>query len=100
LPREGGNGVFIVVRRSGQWIDPRKVPDPLAFENLRAEHGARHPLMKLAMDEISFKREGTEIRMRKKSSLDKKHVPQHFVSRHHVIAPDGRQSVKLRVYLD
>ncbi len=66
---EGGNGVFIVVRDHGNGFDPRKVPDPLAFENLRAEHGRGIHLMKLAMDEISFEREGTEIRMRKKPSL-------------------------------
>ena len=64
---EGGNGVFIVVRDQGHGFDPRKVPDPLAFENLRAEHGRGIHLMKLAMDEVSFERQGTEVHMRKAS---------------------------------
>ena len=63
---EGGNGVFIVVRDQGNGFDPRKVPDPLAFENLRAEHGRGIHLMKLAMDDVSFERGGTEVHMRKK----------------------------------
>jgi len=36
---EGRNGVFIVVRDQGHGFDPNQVPDPLAFENLHAEHG-------------------------------------------------------------
>jgi serine/threonine-protein kinase RsbW len=63
---ESGKGVSIVVRDQGQGFDPNKVPDPLAFENLRAEHGRGIHLMKLAMDEISFERNGTEVHMRKK----------------------------------
>jgi serine/threonine-protein kinase RsbW len=61
------NGVFIVVRDQGHGFDPNQVPDPLAFENLGAEHGRGIHLMKLAMDEISFQRGGTEVRMRKAS---------------------------------
>src|ERR1700682_4277061 len=66
---EGRNGVFIVVRDQGQGFDPNQVPDPLAFENLCAEHGRGIHLMKLAMDEISFERGGTAIRMRKRLGL-------------------------------
>jgi anti-sigma regulatory factor (Ser/Thr protein kinase) len=62
---ERGKGVFIVVRDKGHGFDPHKVPDPLAFENLGAEHGRGIHLMKLAMDEISFEREGTEVQMRR-----------------------------------
>ena len=47
-----GKGVFIVVRDQGHGFDPNKVPDPLAFENLGAEHGRGIHLMKLAMDEF------------------------------------------------
>ena len=64
---ENGKGVLIVVRDQGQGFDPNKVPDPLAFENLSAEHGRGLHLMKLATDEISFQRGGTEVRMRKAS---------------------------------
>jgi serine/threonine-protein kinase RsbW len=62
---ECGKGVLIVVRDQGQGFDPSKVPDPLALENLNSEHGRGIHLMKLAMDEISIEREGTEVRMRK-----------------------------------
>jgi serine/threonine-protein kinase RsbW len=65
---ECGKGVFIVVRDQGQGFDPSRVPDPLAFENLRAEHGRGIHLMKLAMDEVSFERGGTEVQMRKVSA--------------------------------
>src|SRR5882762_11587567 len=64
---ECGKGVLIMVRDQGQGFNPNKVPDPLAFENLNSEHGRGIHLMKLAMDEISIEREGTEIHMRKAS---------------------------------
>jgi hypothetical protein len=47
------------------------VGSPLAVENLGAEHGRGIHLMKLAMDEISFERDGTEIHMRKAASKQK-----------------------------
>lgn len=62
---EGGKGVFIVVRDQGNGFDPNKIPNPLALENLDAEHGRGIHLMKLAMDEISFIRDGTEVHMHK-----------------------------------
>jgi serine/threonine-protein kinase RsbW len=64
---ECGKGVLIVVRDQGHGFDPKGVPDPLAFENLNSEHGRGIHLMKLAMDEVSFERHGTEVRMRKAS---------------------------------
>jgi anti-sigma regulatory factor (Ser/Thr protein kinase) len=70
-----GKGVFIVVRDQGHGFDPNKVPDPLAFENLRAEHGRGIHLMKLAMDEVSFERGGKEVHMRKVSGREKRHPP-------------------------
>jgi serine/threonine-protein kinase RsbW len=71
---EPKRGVFIVVRDQGKGFDPSQVPDPLAFENLAAEHGRGIHLMKLAMDEVSFRRGGTEVRMRK-SSWPKHEMP-------------------------
>jgi serine/threonine-protein kinase RsbW len=62
---ELGKGVSIVVSDHGQGFDPKTVPDPLAVERLEAEHGRGIHLMKLAMDEVSFERGGTEVRMRK-----------------------------------
>ena len=64
---EGSKGVFIVVRDQGHGFDPNDVPSPLAVENLGAEHGRGIHLMKLAMDEVSFERQGTEVRMSKAS---------------------------------
>jgi serine/threonine-protein kinase RsbW len=71
---EGTQGVFIVVRDQGHGFDPNKVPDPLAVEYLGAEHGRGIHLMKLAMDEVSFERGGTEVRMRKASG-PKREIP-------------------------
>ena len=75
---EGSKGALIVVRDQGQGFDPTQVPDPLAFENLAAEHGRGIHLMKLAMDEVSFERGGTEVRMRKESeNVQKSTRPAH-----------------------
>jgi serine/threonine-protein kinase RsbW len=68
---EYGKGVFIAVRDQGHGFNPNEVPDPLAVENLGAERGRGIHLMKLAMDEISFERDGTEIHMRKAASKQK-----------------------------
>jgi serine/threonine-protein kinase RsbW len=65
---EWGKGVLIIVRDQGHGFDPSKVPDPLAFENLGTEHGRGIHLMKLAMDQVSFERGGSEVHMRKISS--------------------------------
>lgn len=62
---ELGKGVSIIVTDRGQGFDPNAVPDPLAFERLTAEHGRGIHLMRLAMDEVSFRRGGTEVHMRK-----------------------------------
>lgn len=62
---ELGKGVSIIVTDHGQGFDPKAVPDPVAIERLEAEHGRGIHLMKLAMDEITFERAGTEVHMRK-----------------------------------
>lgn len=62
---ERGKGVWIIVKDQGNGFDPTAVPDPLVPERLLAEHGRGIHLMKFAMDEVSFKRRGTEIHMRK-----------------------------------
>ena len=71
---ECGHGVFIVVRDQGHGFDPSNVRNPLVVENLGAEHGRGIHLMKLAMDEVSFERQGTEVRMRKASG-PKQEIP-------------------------
>src|SRR5712672_3022968 len=69
---EFGKGVFILVRDQGPGFDPNNVPNPLAVENLGAEHGRGIHLMKLAMDEVSFQRGGTEVHIRKQSGNEPK----------------------------
>jgi hypothetical protein len=96
---ECGKGVFMVVRDQGQGFDPGKVPDPLALENLRSEHGRGIHLMKLAMDEISFEREGTEVHLRKGGCKQETHAwgPHDRVARRLVSRPSpGVRIVKLR----
>ena len=69
---QGGVGVFIAVRDQGHGFDPNTVPNPLAVENLLAEHGRGIHLMKLAVDEVSFQRGGTEVHIRKTSANEQK----------------------------
>ncbi|MGH9746550.1 MAG: ATP-binding protein [Candidatus Acidiferrales bacterium] len=62
------SGVFLVVRDEGTGFNPGEVPDPLAPENLAAEHGRGILLMKQFMDDIHYERGGTEVHMRKRPS--------------------------------
>jgi serine/threonine-protein kinase RsbW len=61
-----GSGISLVVRDEGPGFDPDTVPDPLAPENLGADHGRGILLMKQFMDEIHYERGGTEVHMRKR----------------------------------
>jgi serine/threonine-protein kinase RsbW len=61
-----GKGISVIVADQGQGFDPRTVPNSVIVENLKADHGRGIHLMKLAMDEVSFEREGTEVHMRKR----------------------------------
>jgi serine/threonine-protein kinase RsbW len=61
-----GKGISLIVSDQGQGFDARTIPDPLAVENLEADHGRGIHLMKLAMDEVSFLQGGTEVHMCKK----------------------------------
>ena len=72
---ESAKGVFISVRDQGHGFDPNTVPNPLAVENLEAEHGRGIHLMKLSVDEVSFERGGTEVHIRKQSGNEQKHPP-------------------------
>jgi serine/threonine-protein kinase RsbW len=62
---ELGKGISVVVKDQGQGFDPNTVPDPTATENIGAAHGRGIWVMKSVMDEVSFERGGTEVRMRK-----------------------------------
>jgi serine/threonine-protein kinase RsbW len=65
---ELGKGVSVVVTDQGQGFDPNAVPDPTVAENIDNDHGRGIWLMKCMMDEISFERGGTQVRMRKEST--------------------------------
>jgi len=60
--------IMIVVRDPGTGFVPSAVPNPLAAENVRSTHGRGIYLINQLMDEVSFDRNGTEIRMRKTST--------------------------------
>ena len=60
--------VVIVVRDPGAGFTPAAVPNPLAAENLSSTHGRGIYLINQLMDEVSFERNGAEIRMRKASA--------------------------------
>jgi serine/threonine-protein kinase RsbW len=67
---EEGKGVWVTVKDQGKGFDPAAVPDPVAVERLEEEHGRGIHLMKLAMDEVSFERGGSEVHMRKEPARD------------------------------
>jgi serine/threonine-protein kinase RsbW len=60
---ELGKGVSVVVTDQGRGFDPNAVPDPTVAKNIENDHGRGIWLMKCVMDEISFERGGTEVRM-------------------------------------
>jgi hypothetical protein len=57
--------VWLTVRLQGKGFDLTAAADPVAPEGLETEHGRGIQLMKSVMDEVSFKRGGTEVHMRK-----------------------------------
>jgi serine/threonine-protein kinase RsbW len=67
---KGGKGISITVSDQGQGFDPSAVADPLSVDNLDAEYGRGIHLMKLAMDEVSFKQRGAEVHMWKGPAND------------------------------
>jgi serine/threonine-protein kinase RsbW len=62
---EEGGGMLIIVRDPGQGFDPLAIPDCTMGENLYENHGRGIYLINELMDEVEFKRNGTEIHMRK-----------------------------------
>jgi anti-sigma regulatory factor (Ser/Thr protein kinase) len=59
-------GVLIVVRDPGPGFDPASIVSPLVGENVFSNHGRGIYLINQLMDEVTFARGGTEIRMRKR----------------------------------
>lgn len=58
--------VLLVVRDQGRGFDPSRVDNPTKPENIFREAGRGIFLIRHFMDEVAFRRKGTEIRMRKK----------------------------------
>jgi serine/threonine-protein kinase RsbW len=59
-------GMLIVVRDPGPGFDPARIPSPTHGQNIYRHHGRGIYLINQLMDEVSFGRNGTEIRMRKR----------------------------------
>ncbi|HEX9186604.1 MAG TPA: ATP-binding protein [Vicinamibacteria bacterium] len=59
-------GMLIVVRDPGPGFDPGAIPSPTLGHNLYRHHGRGIYLINQLMDEVSFDRNGTEIRMIKR----------------------------------
>ena len=62
-----GKALVISVRDQGQGMDPEKVPDPLAPENLLKQSGRGIFLIRAFMDDVQIRNlePGTEITMKK-----------------------------------
>jgi serine/threonine-protein kinase RsbW len=89
-------GISIVVKDQGQGFDPNTVPNPLSPENLSADHGRGIWLMRVAMDEVSFEHDGTEVHMRKAPAHGPRSVSNSSVgSANHGPALVGSQSNSL-----
>jgi len=71
-----GKGISLIVSDQGQGFDASRVPDPVAVENLLAEHGRGIHIMKLAMDQVSFDERCTEVHMCKRLACNPRVGPQ------------------------
>lgn len=59
-------GLLIIVRDPGEGFDPAAIPSPVNGEQLFSNHGRGVFLINQLMDEVEFRRGGTEIVMRKR----------------------------------
>src|ERR1700721_2090814 len=62
-----GKEISIVVTDQGKGFDFKKIVGKGITSNPAAEHGRGIQLMKAYMDDVNFKRRGSEVRMRKRS---------------------------------
>ena len=60
--------VIVVVRDPGLGFDLKELPSPVAREQLLSNHGRGIFLINQLMDEVHFRKQGTEIFMRKGST--------------------------------
>ncbi len=59
-------GVLIIVRDPGEGFDPKGIPACTMGENLYSNHGRGIFLINQLMDEVQFRKNGTEIHMVKR----------------------------------
>ena len=59
------HGMLVVVRDPGEGFDPERLPNPVLGQNVFSEHGRGVFLINQLMDQVEYKRGGTEIHMRK-----------------------------------
>ncbi|HEV2470403.1 MAG TPA: ATP-binding protein [Candidatus Sulfotelmatobacter sp.] len=59
-------GVLIIVRDPGEGFDPQAIPSCTVGENLYSNHGRGIFLINQLMDEVKFRKNGTEIHMVKR----------------------------------
>jgi serine/threonine-protein kinase RsbW len=59
-------GILIVVRDPGPGFDPSTLADPCVGENIYSHHGRGIYLINQLMDEVQFRKNGTEIHMIKR----------------------------------
>lgn len=59
-------GVLIIVRDPGEGFDPRSIPSCTVGENVYSNHGRGIFLINQLMDEVQFRKNGTEIHMVKR----------------------------------
>ncbi len=59
-------GVLIIVRDPGEGFDPQAIPTCTVGENLYSNHGRGIFLINQLMDEVKFRKNGTEIHMVKR----------------------------------
>ena len=59
-------GVLIIVRDPGEGFDPKSIPTCTVGENLYSNHGRGIFLINQLMDEVKFRKNGTEIHMVKR----------------------------------
>lgn len=63
---EPSQGMLVIVRDPGPGFDPATVASPLLAQNIYASHGRGIYMINQLMDEVTFERGGTEIRMIKR----------------------------------
>jgi len=59
-------GILIIVRDPGSGFDPNAIPSCTLGENLYSNHGRGIFLINQLMDEVTFRKNGTEIHMLKR----------------------------------